>query len=318
MHVEYSETHQSRQDAIAKDIVAKNTQEAVVFRNGVPNKSPHCSICNRGFVDGEALAMHIKHSETHRNQNNAPARVIAKVGLETAPRNNIPAKSFHCSICNRTFVNGQALAMHVKHSTDHHKRNTATVKDVANGGEKAVACRNGIHPKAAAHCSVCNRDFVNGEALTMHIERSKDHQKKNTTARPSAMDGQATAAPRNDVLPRIIIPPPPTSTLRVIEAATTGSFQEQPIHILGHSQPNGDFSEDGVPLQTGSPWSKIPQQEWLGTLEALSRKCHSLETLSKNGYRVRECTQAEMDELRKCRNCGGKYTSCVLFIYERP
>lgn len=312
-HIQYSESHLNKEKEMTQATVVKSSGETIAHKDDIPSEAAYCRVCNRVFVNSQALTTHIKHSETHKNQRNATSR-IAKNIQDTTPKHGSPSKvSYHCRVCNRLFVSRNALGMHIMTSKEHEKRANTTIKGSTNDGEGTVLDKNDI-PVKPAFCSTCNRFFVNDEALEMHIKDSSDHQSKITTVGGIANDHQGTVAPLNGTLPRLSIPPQ-TFALTAIEPATREMHLQQ--STPGHSQSDESPNDGGVLLYTEEPWSRIPQHEWLETLGLLSRKCHSLEVLSRHGYRIGVYTQDEMDGLRKCLDCGGMCTDCVLyFMYE--
>lgn len=236
----------------------------------------------------------------------------------------------YCTLCARHFVNETALQNHLRTSNAHKKTIHRTSQPSSRMSQTThfsgrAETRTNPHygsqknPNLAAHCNTCNRDFVNGGALAVHIKNSKIHQSgKTPTVGAIRKSGQNTVARENEIPPKLVTPPPRTFSIGFLPLVTPEQSQQQPIPIARNSQTNRNYNSYGAQHDNRAPWSRIPEHERYETLGNLSRQCHSLEVLSKNGYRTRECTQNEMKELCKCINCGRKYPAFVLILAECP
>ncbi|KAK2765044.1 hypothetical protein FQN54_008743 [Arachnomyces sp. PD_36] len=225
------------------------------------------------------------------------------------------APPHHCITCSRDFVCKTALQDHLR-TAKAHRRNTTNAPPnpdivLANTSPRRPEVKAnphyGLHnrPTSAAHCSMCNRDFANGPALEMHMKYSKIHRNgNNASSKTMTKTFQPTIAHKENIPSRPLISSPPTATFGALDIASPLISLSPPITAARLSQSNGDFDYHTDDYDSDGPWSRIPEHKWVEVLSTLSQQCHSVEVLEKNGYRVSEYTQYEMNQWRKCKNCG--------------
>ncbi|KAI5849906.1 ribonuclease H-like domain-containing protein [Tricharina praecox] len=128
-------------------------------------------------------------------------------------------------------------------------------------------------PSVSHDCDVCEREFKNPAALQAHINHSKFHEKLVRQQRPS----QPAVASVSQPVP-IVDEFASVSVVRGIDS-------------LKHGNNN---------------WTVVPDSQQAEALQALKNHCHSTIDLLKHNYVLKPVTAEDIDDLRKCKNCGDR------------
>lgn len=218
-----------------------------------------------------------------------------------APTSSTAARSADfCKDCNRSFASPGALQMHVASSKFHRnprQRQSEVVQEVMGSAPNTslaisrpaatanAASSNALYtgtllmlapegPSVSHDCDVCEREFKNPAALQAHINHSKFHEKLVRQQRPS----QPAVASVSQPVP-IVDEFASVSVVRGIDS-------------LKHGNNN---------------WTVVPDSQQAEALQALKNHCHSTIDLLKHNYVLKPVTAEDIDDLRKCKNCGGKF-----------
>lgn len=243
-----------------------------------------------------------------------------------------------CRTCNRQFENEKALSIHVQNSTGHDNERERGMEDLPYRPRRAPyrgpATFNGnyIRERVQPWCSVCDREFYTESGFQKHINTSREHwenleqdysressvQSRSEVTGPlmsskSAMHGpvhqQATTNMTSTQLQLPALIEAERDTFGMSNSMSWNSpvdFAPPSMTYMAHesgSQPPRSFPNMSYPY--GHPWSDVPFPIHQWVLELLSVNCHTLDRLSLNGYHLRQETKKEIDQLRKCKNCGG-------------
>ncbi|KAI9782296.1 MAG: hypothetical protein M1816_001958 [Peltula sp. TS41687] len=140
-------------------------------KRGDESKIPafYCRLCQRVFHSNEALQMHVDNSPVHESE---PKRRGAELKKAVT----------YCGLCQRDFANHEALQQHLNNSQLHQSvpksREAFTQADKVRKTIDQASSIGAELKMALAYCDICQRDFPNDEALQMHVENSKSHQKE--------------------------------------------------------------------------------------------------------------------------------------------
>lgn len=154
----------------------------------------YCHVCNRNFVDDNALRMHLTNSTNHKEKakrqissrtlslhSSAAARdpLASEYGNHltlTVPKAEATIKPkgvvLYCDICESEFVNENGMRMHFATSKDHKKR----VKM-----QKLSTQAQNLEPPAlgiVSYCDVCEREFIDENEMQLHLATSKEHKER--------------------------------------------------------------------------------------------------------------------------------------------
>ena len=287
-----------------------------------PAKPPlHCALCSRDFVHRAALKNHLRTSKAHQMTNFATPRLLAPQmnqinGADRRPGKEINSSyggrarnhpSVHCAVCNRDFPHDEALALHIKHSKKHRNRSkgpstTTVTSDPQTSQKLGTACKDNRSTKPLS--SSQSPILASGGPIELIALGPTEPITAGKYSRSigGLATSQSTAIASGGST--WVTAPQPT----IQKQSTPVTLRAQVNHIA-----DDDTVRFNVQHDSGSPWSRIPAAERPEALRSLSQQCHSAEQLSKSGYLTREYSQDDIDELRKCRNCGGKYHSLGFF-----
>jgi hypothetical protein len=177
----------------------------------------------------------------------------------------------------------------------------AAMKAAAAGKSNAAVAEKPV----SIRCDVCERDFSTDTGLQLHVATSKVHKKE------FRRQSVSVSVRKNVELAKALI-----STVPDVNASATSinsKVQGQRIEpILGENYSlnvplNSQSSHWGVFQQESNKWSAVPASEWAVVLKTLASRCHTRDDLLRQNYHLSVPTMEELGDMRKCRNCGGKF-----------
>lgn len=143
------------------------------------------------------------------------------------------------------------------------------------------------------YCSPCERSFKDQQALDQHLRDSFTHKKFVTKSAPT----QVSTIPSRRI--QHTRRPEPLRQQDEIASSSTTSL------VTGYSGVRNSSHKKIA-------WSIIDASEQPAELELLSRHCHPPEDLLKNKYLLHPYTTMDIANLRRCRNCNGKWKESIL------
>jgi hypothetical protein len=267
-----------------------------------------CDLCGRLFDTEKALAMHIQYSKQHSQSASAvssgpDSRKDARDRSSRAQTNSshISPRSIKktpdsqhqvwCHACRRQFRTESGLQNHVQNSVEH-KANVL--------GQLAVQSTTGIdHDTDTAAVA----SELNSQAPTA----ASNNQISSTATESSVNITLASKATTDQMINRI------DSASQIRRGSTRVSQTRQSLTTTERDRVVAG-QECDTSLASDQGWSEIPTPVQQTVLELLREKCHPVEHLSRNAYRVERLTPDQMDGYRKCKECGGMAILIVLFL----
>ncbi|KAL2802559.1 ribonuclease H-like domain-containing protein [Aspergillus granulosus] len=259
-----------------------------------------CRICQRPFIDANALQMHCRTSRVHQQKEKdlaaSPPTSNASVSKSTPL-----IKSYTCNPCGRIFKTRSALRNHRKDSPKHRPfpssqqnkpatSTATTTQAVPEPGSKSVTTAIGNH--------------VNLQERYDHIPSSR---LQDAATGPQAVQlhplptiGDILSTPNSleyDVTRHFWVERVPDATKNGVNI----SFVSVPVEHADND--TGSETHELVP-KVPEPWSIISLRDRDVVFKALEAQCHSVECLSKELYWIQKPSPADVDMSRKCTNCG--------------
>ncbi|KAL3457970.1 ribonuclease H-like domain-containing protein [Aspergillus heterothallicus] len=256
--------------------------------------------------------------------------------MSTRPQTTGSAKDmFSCRLCQRSFVDANALRMHCQSSKSHKEKQKK--------------------PASSTKCDLCNKTFKDSVALRGHIRDSPKHRVTSPPRRVPHPDDTETPARTPTVAgpPQVFLQPTMGTNYHDLQPSfpflPTGQVYPglQQLHFIGdifgtsnpvhydatgqvwvervYGIPNTDtenaplewtdmehedqgdsdsVSYECVPPEVPEPWSTIPLSERSVLYQSLERHCHSNECLSAEHYWTQRPSATDIDMTRKCNDCG--------------
>lgn len=294
----------------------------------------------------------------------------------------------YCDVCERHFVNETGMRMHLTTSKDHKERvkrltsnktlslnSAAVIQDPQPSGHGNMVNSTIQQAKVAVtsneiilYCNVCEREFVNENAMRMHLATSKDHkirvkrQKLLThvqdlkpaasltpgTFASSILYGHLAHTQNTLAAPAYGFTEVGDNALQYPEMMATSSVYGRASNAMTLSShtstklqsqaqkkgasphiatcmPQADRVPKSVfPAQANSSGQRIdlkhknlvptviPSCQQLVELESLSEHCHTSEDLLKHKYLLCLYTADDIAGLCRCQNCQGDYWAIYL------
>ena len=180
-----------------------------------------------------------------------------------------------CQPCQRHFLHWQALRMHREMSKEH----------------RGVARKN---TNSKYQCNLCTKTFKSQDALNDHIRDSTSHRKSSPASNTIQANGPGPSAAAIQ------------RTYRTkAKTATTNNHPKRHDTLL---------SGCGPLREVWGNWSAIPCAEHDSLVDTLREKCHSAQSLSKQGFWTQVPSKQDLNMRMKCKNCGGKRVPLTLLL----
>jgi transposase-like protein len=275
----------------------------------------------------------IKSAHKNHANNEARARISRKaavMGADIAAHSEPANKTVSCLSCNRSFRSRKALYMHLQSSSRHSKtdrttqgarsqiQTTVSTIPTVTLPDSAATNLTFAEERGRHWCSVCHRQLQTENGYRKHLETSKEHkanlrQLSNMRSAEKNVSSQLVELGQSKKTAGFCHQP--------AMAYTMSKDSVDPLHIAqnpiskGHRSHTDSFRVPGKGCRNvGKPgpeishsWSEIPIPIQQRVFETLKRKCHGRGLLLKNGYRLQQGTDHEIDGRRKCWNCRRKH-----------